>query len=92
MSGVRGIILEAKTGLCTIHTMRSAGGAAGARGQGDSAVRAGRASVAQRTLYCKYVGWRRASPSRASVVSQRWARSVSRFLRSDVNHGSQLGR
>lgn len=46
MSGVRGIILEAETGPCTKHTMRSAGGAAGARGQGDFAVRAGRASVA----------------------------------------------
>lgn len=61
-----------------------AGGAAGARGQGACARRAGRASVAQRALYCKNVGWRRANPSRGSVVSQRWARSVSRSNRPDL--------
>lgn len=60
------------------------GAAAGARGQGAFVERTGRASVAQRALYCKNVGWRRrANPSRGSVVSQRWARSVSRSRRTD---------
>lgn len=44
-------------------------GAAGARGQ-ETRARSGRgASVAQRALYCNNVGWRRADPFRASVVS-----------------------
>ncbi|KAL0851078.1 hypothetical protein ABMA28_006955 [Loxostege sticticalis] len=68
----------------------------GARGRGRWDRSAGRgrcawaggacvsSAVAHRALYQEYVGRRRASPSRASVVSLRWARSVSRFLRSDA--------
>lgn len=74
-------------GAGAARVARCGGGCAWA-GSLRFAERAGRASlsqfsqsVAQRALYRKNVGWRRANPSRGSVVSQRWARSVSRSCR-----------
>lgn len=72
---------------CAGHRSRTGRRAArGGRGErcAWAAARGRGATVAHRALYYEYVGWRRADPSRASVVSLRWARSVSRFLRSDT--------
>ncbi|CAH0405311.1 unnamed protein product [Chilo suppressalis] len=63
-----------------------AGGAVRVRvGREPCARGAGGACVSRATSAIqKNVGWRRANPSRASVVSQRWARSVSGLLRADT--------